>query len=122
MIQLLPILTAAGTALRVPAFAGFLAGLAAQIIALFTQWFTRRTAIQLGIVASVVALATAVFITIQASIASISLIVPPYVSQGLDMVLPSNFSACVSLIFGAKIVRWVWIWKVHFIEMYAGGN
>ena len=122
MIQLLPILTAAGTALRVPALAAFFAGLAGEIVALFAKWFTRRTAIQLGIVASVVALATALFATIELSIASISVVMPSYVRQGLDMCIPANFAPCVSLVLGAKVVRWVWIWKVHFIEMYANGG
>ncbi len=122
MIPMLPIIAAVGTAVRASAFATFLAGLAGEIVRLFARWFTRRTAIQLGIVAAVVSLAAAVFVTIKLSIAAVSLVVPSYVRQGLDMCIPANFSYCFSLVAGAKIVRWVWIWKVHFIEMYAGGN
>ncbi|MCK5616646.1 DUF5455 family protein [Candidatus Pacearchaeota archaeon] len=122
MFQILPIITAAGTALRVSALVGFFAGLIGQMMALFATWFTKRMAIQATVVVSVVALSTAVFVAIKLVIASIVLTTPSYVQQGLNMVLPSNFSFCVSALLGAKIVRWVWAWKVHFIEMYAGVN
>jgi hypothetical protein len=116
---LLPILAYAGGALRVPAIATFLAGLAGTCVAFLAQWFTKRTAIQLGIVASVVAITLVALSAIKLLVDGISLYIPPEILEGASMVIPSNLSPCLSAIIGAHTVRWVWIWKVHFIEMYA---
>lgn len=116
---MLPILVAAGNALRVPALVGFLASIFGSMVGWFAQWFSKKTAIQLGIVAAVVSLTIALFGAIQLIVAGISIVIPDFVQQGIDMVIPSNFLPCVSAVVSAKVVRWVWIWKVHFIELYA---
>ena len=120
-LALLPILGSIGTALRIPALATFFAGLAASMVAYFMTWFTRRVAINLTIITLVFGLTAAIFATIKASMAGISTVAPDYFIHALNMITPDNFWPCASAIFSAKIIRWVWIWKVHFITMYSHG-
>lgn len=120
MIQLfLPIITGAANLLRLPALAAFFGGLFAQVVAFFAQWFTVKTAMQLGIVASVTALTVGLFATIKTLMAGIAIVSPPYFMQAMAFIIPSNLPICLSAIVSAHVVRWVWIWQVHFIEMYA---
>jgi hypothetical protein len=98
----------------------FLGNLFGWLFTFFAQWFTKRTAIQLGVVSGIVVLSTAVFASITALIASVSVVTPDFVQDGMNMCIPSNFSFCVSVLISAKLLRWAWQWKVHFIEMYVG--
>lgn len=120
-LALLPILTSIGTALRIPALATFFAGLAASMVAYFMTWFTKRVAINLTIITLVFGLTLAIFASIKATMAGISTVAPDYFTTSLNMITPDNFWPCASAIFSAKIIRWVWVWKVHFITMYSHG-
>ena len=115
-LGIFPILTAAGTTFRFAKILSFLGALAASAVAFFSQWFTRKVAMQLGIITTIGVVTLAVFTTIKALIASVSIVTPDYISQGFSMITPDNFWFCSSLIASAKITRWVWIWKYHFIS------
>jgi hypothetical protein len=116
----LPILAGAANLLRLPALAAFLASLFAQIVAFFAQFFAVKTAMQLGVVASVVALTVGFFATIKALLIGIVIVAPPDFAQAMSLIIPNNLPICMSAIVSAHVVRWVWIWQVHFIEFYAG--
>lgn len=116
----LPIITGAANLLRLPVLAAFLSSIFAQIVAFFTQWFSVRTAMQLGIISAVSALTILLFASIKGLMAGIIVIAPPSFNQAMSLIIPSNLPICFSAIVSAHVVRWVWIWQVHFIEMYAG--
>ena len=120
-LALLPILGSIGTALRIPALATYIAGLAATMVAFFVTWFSKRVAINLTIITLVFGLTVGIFTVIKASLAGISVVAPPYFLDAMNMITPNNFWPCASAIFSAKIIRWVWVWKVHFITMYSQG-
>lgn len=115
----LPILAGAANLLRLPALAAFFGAIFAQIVAFLAQWFTVKTAMQLGIVAAVVSLTVGLFITVKTLITGIAVVAPPQFTQAMSLIIPDNLPLCISAIVSANIVRWVWIWQVHFIEMYA---
>ena len=120
-LALLPILGSIGTALRIPALATYIAGMAATMVAFFATWMTKRIAINLTIITLVFGLTVGIFTVIKASLAGISVVAPPYFLDAMNMITPNNFWPCASAIFSAKIIRWVWVWKVHFITMYSQG-
>lgn len=98
----------------------FFGNILGYLFTFFAQWFTKRTAISLGIIVGIVSLSTISFAAISALISSISVVTPGFIQDGLNMIIPSNFSLCVSVLISAKLIRWAWAWKVHFIEMYVG--
>ena len=116
---LLPIITKLSTSLKLPALVGFLGALFAHLVSFLAQWFTLKTAMQLGIVAAVVSLTVGVFLAIKSLLLGIAIVAPPEFGHAMSLIMPSNLPLCVSAIVSAHVVRWVWIWQVHFIEMYA---
>lgn len=82
------------------------------------QWFTKRTAISLGLIAAIVTLTVAIFAAINVIIDAIVVTAPDGLTQACSWVLPSNTFICVSAIMSSRILKWVWQWQVHFIEMY----
>lgn len=120
MVALLPILSGVGSALRLPAIATFLAGLAAQLFGFLATRFTRQVAINLTIIGMIIGLATAVALSIYGVMASLSYVVPPYVNQGMSYFIPDNAIPCLSAIFSARVIRWVWEWQAYVITKVTG--
>lgn len=116
---LLPIISSISSVLRLPALAAFLGTIFAEIVLIFTKWFTVKTAMQLGIVAAVISLTVGLFGVIKYLILGIAVIAPPYFTLAMALIIPNNLPLCMAAIVSANVVRWVWIWQVHFIEMYA---
>ncbi|WP_366943193.1 DUF5455 family protein [Zhongshania sp.] len=123
---LLPIASAVAGAVGrnaiVLAILTFLSGIAIEIASFFLKWFSKKTAMQLTIVASVGGLTITVFLAIKTLILGISIVAPAEFAQGMSLIIPTNLPICLSSIVSANTIRWLWIWKVHFIEMYASGN
>lgn len=118
-VFLLPIISGAANLLRLPALAAFLGIIFAHLVSFFAQWFTVKTAMQLGIIAAVVSLTLGLFLTVKALILGIAVIAPPQFTLAMALIMPNNLPLCMSAIVSANVVRWVWIWQVHWIEMYA---
>lgn len=115
----LPIISGLSNVLRLPALAAFFGGLFAQLVSFLAQWFTVKTAMQLGIVTAVVSLTVGVFVAIKSMLLGIAVVAPPEFGQAMSLIMPNNLPLCMSAIVSAHVVRWVWIWQVHFIEFYA---
>ncbi|WP_067222889.1 DUF5455 family protein [Marinomonas gallaica] len=119
-VFLLPIITAASNALRLPALAAFLAGIFAQVVGFFAKWFTKNTAMQLGIITAVSSVTIAMVTAIKSLILSLNFVLPPMYIQAMSLIVPDSLPVCFSAIVSAKVVRWVWSWQVRYIEYYAG--
>ena len=109
--------SAAFFASRLSAILTFFAGLMGAVAAFFAQWATRKLAVFLGVVTITVASTLVVFAAISSMIAGITVVVPPCIVQGFNMILPANFIPCLSTIFAARAMAWVYSWKVNFIAM-----
>lgn len=118
-VFLLPIITAAGTLLRFPAIAAFIAGLAAEFVSFFFRFFSLKTAIQLAVIATVVTLSLAAFTAIKSLMLALTFVAPPFFIQAMSLIVPDNFAICATTIASAHVVRWVWEWKIYFIMRYA---
>lgn len=119
---LIPLLTGVANLLRLPALATFIATMLAQFVGFFAQWFTAKTAVQLGVVSAVVTLTVGVFVAIKLLLTSIIIVTPPMFHQAMSLIIPDNLPLCFSAIISAHIIRWVWAWQVHFIELYASSR
>jgi len=100
-------------------------GIAAMIGAWLTEeavGFVKKLG-KILMVITIIGTVTAVILAAAVSaINAVSVSVPSYVRDGLDMVLPSNFLTCTSTLLGLRVTGWLWKWKVHFLELYAGNG
>ncbi|MDK9775538.1 MULTISPECIES: DUF5455 family protein [unclassified Vibrio] len=117
---LLPILTGIGNALRIPALAAFIAQIATTVFGWFFIAKARNVSIQLTIITMIIILTTALTLAIHAIAAGLSFVVPPYLSQAMSMFIPNNAIPCVSAVYSAKLLRWVWSWKFYAITSVGG--
>lgn len=112
---LLPVLTGASKALKVPALAAFLGGLAANIMG----WWSKRVAsglvINATILTLIVSITIAVAVALYAMLGTLSYFVHPSITQAWSMFMPTNAIPCLSTILSAKVVRWVWSWQYFAI-------
>lgn len=114
-VFLLPMISSISGALRIPAIAAFFAGLAANILSFFSVRFAKGIAINLTVVTLIVGLAATVAAAIYAIGSGISAVAPPFANQAWSYVVPSNAVPCLSAIFSARVIRWVWMWQFYVI-------
>jgi hypothetical protein len=50
---------------------------------------------------------------------AIKIVLPPGFNQAVSFFVPDNLPLCFSVLASAHAVRWLWAWKMHFIELYA---
>ncbi|NVJ58002.1 MAG: DUF5455 family protein [Vibrionaceae bacterium] len=117
---LLPIVSSVGAALRVPALAIFLGQLGANILGWFAARMTRGLAMNLTILTMIIGVAALSALAIKSLITGLSYVVPPYLSLGFSFFVPSNAIPCLSAIFAARVIRWVWVWQFYAINKVAG--
>lgn len=114
-VFLLPIISTIGNALRIPALAMFIGQLAATVLGWFAVRMTRGLAINLTVLTMVIALAAVTASLITLIITGLSYVSPPWLSQGFSYFVPSNAIPCLSAIFSARVIRWVWAWQFYAI-------
>ncbi|EKO3494134.1 DUF5455 family protein [Vibrio fluvialis] len=115
-VFLLPVLNGISNVLKVPAIAAFLSSLATQVLGFFVNLkFARAVAINLTVITMVVGLTIASMTAVYAVGSGLSYVTPPFVAQAWGMFVPDNAVGCVSAIFSARIIRWVWSWQFYVI-------
>lgn len=108
--------------MALPALAGvgWLAGLVANafaaLLVFFGKFFTARLAAVAAMIVAALALTAAFYVAIAGVIGLISPIAPPFFSDALGMFLPSNAKACISAIFSAFVLRWLYDWQVKILS------
>ena len=111
----LPMLGSISTALRIPALAVFIGQLAATVLGWFAVRMTRGLALNLVVVTMVIGLAVAIATSMMVVISGLSYLTPSYINQAFSYFVPSNAIPCVSAIFSARVIRWVWQWQFYVI-------
>ncbi len=119
LLPLLSMLGAVGEAMSIPAIATFLASLAADIFAMLAKKFGRTLAMNATIILLIVTMTVALIMTINGMFMALSYVVPPYLSQAMALIVPSNLVPCMSLWFSAKTIRWAWTWHFYYIHSVA---
>ncbi|EGU31007.1 hypothetical protein VII00023_20722 [Vibrio ichthyoenteri ATCC 700023] len=119
-VVLLPIISSIGNALKIPAIALFLGQLASTVLAWFAVRLSRGLAINLTVLTMIIALAASIALGITLIIEGLSYVSPPGLSQGFSYFVPSNAVPCLSAIFSARIIRWVWQWQFYAITKISG--
>ncbi|WP_194089229.1 DUF5455 family protein [Vibrio hibernica] len=114
-VFLLPIISGIGNLLRIPALIAFLAQLAATVLGWFALRLTRNVAINLTVLTMVIGLALTTALALSVIFSGLSYVVPPNLSEGFSLFIPDNAIPCLSAIFSARVIRWVWQWQFYAI-------
>ncbi|HCH6425976.1 TPA: DUF5455 family protein [Vibrio parahaemolyticus] len=101
MIQLLPIVSTIGTALRLPALVAFISQIATTLFGWFFIAKARNVTINLVILTLLIGLTVTLTLAIY--------------TLAAGMFIPNNAVPCVSAIYSARLLRWVWEWKFYAI-------
>jgi len=115
MIQLLPIVSGISAALRLPALVAFIAQIATTLFGWFFIAKARNVTINLVIITLLIGLTLALTLAIYTLATGLSYVTPPFWSQTAGMFIPNNAIPCVSAIYSARLLRWVWEWKFYAI-------
>ncbi|WP_337133538.1 DUF5455 family protein [Staphylococcus aureus] len=100
----------------VTAILNFLIKLVEWVVAKFAARFTARLAASLGWATFYIALLAGLAGTISLIISGVSTALPSDLAQGIAMIKPANFEACVAAIYSAKVAMWVFHHKKQLIE------
>ena len=98
-----------------PAVAAVLGAIVVSLITFFAKWMTKRIAVIAAAVVAIVAITGTFVGVIEGILAGITYAAPDF--SGVFLILPGNFSACVSAIISARIAYWVYAWNTAIIQM-----
>ena len=98
----------------VPWLAAILGSMFGSLVAFFSKFLAKRVAILAAVIAAVVSLTVTFIVTIDGIMSGIYSAAPGMTAWGL--ILPSNFSTCLSAYVTARVARWVYIWQTQIIQ------
>tara|TARA_B100002019_G_scaffold283636_1_gene290268 strand:- start:641 stop:949 length:309 start_codon:yes stop_codon:yes gene_type:complete len=98
-----------------PALAGAIGAIIVGLISFFAKWMTKRLAAVAAAVVALLAVVGSFVGIVEGLIAGISYTAPDF--SGIFLLLPANFSTCISVIVAARLAYWVYAWNVAIIQM-----
>jgi len=113
-----PLVGALANVLRIPAIAGMLGGLFFGLMEWLTKFVSRKVAYQLAIITAIMAVTGGFILLIKGLFVGIMVYAPSQIACSIHLFVPSNATACVSAVLSARLVRWVYEWKITFINDY----
>ena len=100
----------------VPWLANFGAGLLGGLFASSTKDIVKRLAVVAAVIVAIGAAMVACFNAFKAAKDSLQSITPPALADALGLVYPENLPIIVSALFTARVARWLYEWKVKFLQ------
>jgi len=97
--------------------ANFFVSLAGSILGYFGQALTKKTLFATAAVAAFVSLTTAFVLVVKALLVGIVYVLPPWAASVAGLILPSNFSVCISALISARIARWIYDYHVQTLKL-----
>ncbi|OBU24940.1 hypothetical protein C0Z01_14075 [Photobacterium kishitanii] len=115
--QLLPVIIGGIAKLtKLPALVTILFTIASTIATFLLKIWSRRAALNGAIIIMITGAAILAYSAIETLLFTIKFFMPPEVPIGLSIIMPTNFTACASVLFSARLIRWVWEWKAWTIH------
>lgn len=79
-----------------------------EFVAWLARYFGAKWALYISFAALVATLYATMIIVVAAALASVSTVVPQYVTDGIGMFLPSQTGAAMAAVMTARAARWVY--------------
>lgn len=115
--QLLPVIIGGISKLtKLPALVTVIFAVASAIATWLVKFMSRRVALNGAIVIMITGAAILAYGAIESLLFTIQFFMPPEIPIGLSIIMPTNFTACASVLFSARLIRWVWVWKAWTIH------
>lgn len=99
-----------------PWLAAVIAGIVSSVFSYAAKFISKRVAVVLVAIGLIAASTTAFIALVNSLVSSLSVVVPPFLSLAVSLVVPDNTAACVSVLISARIARWVYEWNVRVIQ------
>ena len=99
-----------------PWLAGALGSLFTSVVGFFAHYMTRKAALVPAALVSITALTGVFFAALQGSLAGLSMAVPPEVSAGVTMIMPSNLVPCATIVLTARTLHWAYSWNIRVLQ------
>jgi len=100
--------------LGIPFLAGALGTALMGLISFFGKFLTKKLAILAAVITAAASLTAAFIVTIEGLMAGVYVSMPE--TGTWFSFLPPNFSACISAIVTAEVVRWVYDWNIKIVQ------
>lgn len=104
----------------IPWLAGVLGGAFAAIVAWLAKFLTEKIAVKVAIAIFFTASITLLSVGLNTLSNSVTEVFPAEYLGYMGLVLPTGAEISVTTILAAKLLRWVFDWKVKIATMYAG--
>jgi len=85
-------------------FTSFFGGL----MEFFTRFLTRKLALGVTFLAIMAAMIAVFMAALSAAISTISYAMPPFLSEGFGLFMPSNSLLCITAIYSAQVARFIY--------------
>ena len=102
--------------LGVGAITGLITAIVSKIAEWLAEYLSKKAALAIAIISAYVALLVGLAMTISTILGGIATALPGDLAQGIAMIAPSNFSACVSAIYSTKVAIWVYDQKKQLLD------
>lgn len=113
-----PILAGISNALRLPALIAFFTQMAAVVFGYLAARIGPALARNATVLAAIVAATGVAFFAVQALYSALNIYLPSFMAV-YSMLKPDSFDLCVSTIFSARFINWLFQWKWFAIERMA---
>jgi len=100
-------------------FASFFLQIATSIASILGISLAKKTIFATAAIAAFTAVTGAFVLIIKGLLMGLVYTLPPWAAQGVGLFLPTNLSACISIILGAKIARWLYEYYVEAIKIFS---
>ena len=100
--------------LGIPWLAGALGTALTGLIGFFGKYFTKKLAILAAVITAAATLTGGFLLAIEGLMAGIHYAMPSL--GNWYTFIPGNFTACVSTLITAEIIRWVYDWNIKIIQ------
>lgn len=97
--------------------ANFFVSLVGSVVGYFGQSLAKKTLFATAAIAAFLALTTAFVLVVKALLVGIVYVLPPWAASVAGLMLPSNFSVCISALISARVARWIYEYHVETLKL-----
>lgn len=90
------------------------------LVAFLVGYLTKRFLIVAAAVVVIIALTAAMWAGLESLVSGITSSMPSAIQAGVNMMMPSNLTACIAIIIAAKLLKYAYDWNVRVVQMKLG--
>lgn len=100
----------------------FVVSFGGWIVYWFGKYVSKKIVTAASVTAALAVPAAAMYTGLNALISALIPVSPPWLSLAAQLFLPSNITVCISSIFGAHVIRWVYVAQYRAVVSSTGNG